>query len=342
MSAWGTRPASSSRLLPSLDLILQGSEWLARGRAADALHCAEEALRRDPRDADALFLLGAAHYRDGNLADAEARLKQAIQANGKVAVFHSTLGNVYQDRGALPEAVAAYRRAIRLKPDFVEAHNDLGTAFFAQGDPARAAQSYQRATELRPDHAVAYANLEVGISDCMIGPQLGGALIALCGARGVALREKRGAEVVVRFNEVGLEPNGAAIGRDRLGQRAAVLVDVAQSAVEDRHLAVRLNGLLQTSFGVGQIAVAVVRGAEQEQRVRIARIAAQRFFGAMQRIGGAPACEPFAALQDQIKRWQQARARRRPRSPGGPRRLRCPWCKPGLPIAGRGGCSLRR
>jgi len=135
MSAWGTRPASSSRPLPSLDLILQGSEWLARGRAADALHCAEEALRRDPRDADALFLLGAAHYRDGDLAAAEARLKQAIQANGKVAIFHSTLGNLYQDRGALPEAVAAYRRAIRLKPDFAEAHNDLGTAFFAQATP---------------------------------------------------------------------------------------------------------------------------------------------------------------------------------------------------------------
>ncbi|TMI09267.1 MAG: tetratricopeptide repeat protein [Betaproteobacteria bacterium] len=145
--------------MPSLDLILQGSEWLARGRASEALHCAEEALRQEPHDADALFLLGAAHYRDGDLAAAEARLKQAIQANGKVAVFHSTLGNVYQDRGALPEAVAAYRRAIRLKPDFAEAHNDLGTAFFAQGDPVRAAESYRRATELRPDHAVAYANL---------------------------------------------------------------------------------------------------------------------------------------------------------------------------------------
>jgi tetratricopeptide (TPR) repeat protein len=145
--------------LPSLDLILQGSEWLARGRAREALHSAEEALRQNPHDADALFLLGAAHYRDGNLAAAEARLKQAIRANGKVAVFHSTLGNIYQDRGALPEAVSAYRRAIRLKPDFAEAHNDLGTALFAQGDPSRAAESYHRATELRPDHAVAYANL---------------------------------------------------------------------------------------------------------------------------------------------------------------------------------------
>jgi len=159
MSAWGTPRAPSSHPLPSLDLILQGGEWLARGRAGEALRCAEEALRQDPHDADALFLLGAAHYRNGDLAAAEASLKQAIRANAEVAVFHSTLGNVCQDRGALPEAVSAYRRALRLKPGFAEAYNDLGTALFAQGDAARAIESYQRATELRPDHAVAYANL---------------------------------------------------------------------------------------------------------------------------------------------------------------------------------------
>src|SRR6266513_1093944 len=196
--------------------------------------------------------------------------------------------------------------------------------------------SLARHTEL------AIHSAEVGVSDRMVGPQLGGTTIALGGAHRIALREKRGAQVVVRFSEVGLEPNGAAIGGDRLGQRAAVLVDVAQSAVENRHLAVRLDRLLQTSFGGGEIAVAVVRGAEQEQRVRVVRVLAQRFFGAMQRLAGAPASEPFAALQNQIKRWQQAKALRRPRSPGGSRRLRCPWCKPGLPIARRGGRSPRR
>src|SRR5437773_4464717 len=196
--------------------------------------------------------------------------------------------------------------------------------------------SLARHTEL------AIHSAEVGVSDCMAGPQLGGAVIALRGARGIALRDERGAEVVVRLREVRLEPDGAAIGRDCLAQRAAVLVYVSQSAVENRHLSVRLDRMLQTSFGGGQIAVAVVRGAEQEQRIRIVRFLAQRFFGATQRFAGAPASEPFAALQDQVKRWQQVKARRPRRSPGGYRRLRCPWCKPGLPIAGRGGCSLRR
>jgi tetratricopeptide (TPR) repeat protein len=143
----------------ALDLILQSRELLAAGRGREALSAAEQALRLEPRDADALYLLGEAHYRCGELPAAEARLRQAIQANGRAAAFHHALGNVLQDRGALQDAIQSYRRAIRLKPDFAEPHNDLGTAYFAQGDAARAAEAYLRAVRLRPDHAIAQANL---------------------------------------------------------------------------------------------------------------------------------------------------------------------------------------
>src|SRR5918992_124172 len=157
-----TTPQTASqheRALPSLELILQSHALLAAARAREALECAEQALRLEPRNADALYLLGVAHYRCGELSQAEARLKQAVQTDASVALFHTTLGNVLQDRGALDEAVKAYRRAIRLKPDFCEPYNDLGTAYFAQGHPVRAIESYLRAAELRPDHAVAQANL---------------------------------------------------------------------------------------------------------------------------------------------------------------------------------------
>jgi tetratricopeptide (TPR) repeat protein len=145
--------------LPALDLILQSHALLGAGRPREALSSAEQALRFEPRDADALYLLGAAHYRCGDLPAAEARLKQALHVDGNVAVFHATLGNVLQDRGALEDAIRAYRRAIRLKPDFPDPYNDLGTAYFAQGHAVRAIESYRHAADLRPDHAVAQANL---------------------------------------------------------------------------------------------------------------------------------------------------------------------------------------
>ena len=159
MSGSQASAALSSAPPATLDLIVRGRGLVAAGRAREALALAQEALRLEPRDADALYLLGEAHYRCGELDLAEMRLRQAIQANGQVPLFHSKLGNVLQDRGALDEAIRAYRRAIRLKPDFAEPHNDLGTIYFAKGDAARAAQAYLKAAELRPDNVVAHANL---------------------------------------------------------------------------------------------------------------------------------------------------------------------------------------
>lgn len=141
------------------DPIVEARAELAAGRPREALAAAEKALQSSPRDADALYLLGLAHYRCGDLAGAEQRLKQAIARDGAIAGFHAALGNVLQDRGALAEAIKAYRRALRLQPALAEAHNDLGTAYFAHGDTARAAESYRSATALAPAHAIAWANL---------------------------------------------------------------------------------------------------------------------------------------------------------------------------------------
>ena len=152
-------PVPSSRALALPDLILQAHAQLAAGGAREALATAEQAVKAAPRDPDALYLLGLAHYRCGELGPAEQRLTQAIAADGSTAAFHAAMGNVLQDRGALGEAIRAYRRALRLQPALAEAHNDLGTAYFARGDSARAAESYLRAAELRPSNAVAWANL---------------------------------------------------------------------------------------------------------------------------------------------------------------------------------------
>src|SRR5204863_390613 len=176
-SAWGTPRAPSFHLLPSLDLILQGSEWLARGRASEALHCAEEALRQDPHDADALFLLGAAHYRDGDLAAAEARLKQAIQANDKVAVFHSTLGNAglalrigrraleqdannprvmallaaaLRQEGSLEEAIGCAQRAVDLRPADGRSREQLGSLLLKAGSAQSALPHLEECVRLQP------------------------------------------------------------------------------------------------------------------------------------------------------------------------------------------------
>ena len=145
--------------MPQPDAILEALERLAAGEPREALAAAARALKEAPRDPDALYLLGAAHYRCGELGPAEARLRQAIAADGATPAFHALMGNVLQDRGDIGEAIKAYRRALRLQPALAEAHNDLGTAYFARGDSERAVECYRRAAALKPGNAVAWANL---------------------------------------------------------------------------------------------------------------------------------------------------------------------------------------
>ena len=188
----------------------------------------------------------------------------------------------------------------------------------------------QRATRLARHAELAKDRAEVRERHGVVGLQFGRALITCGRARRVALREVSRSQVVVNRRQIGLEPQGAAIGCDRLVERAAVLVHVAQSAVEKRHLGVGLDRLLQPAFGSREIAVAVVRGAEQEHGLGIARFAGQGFFGAAQGVARAARRQELAPLQDQIKRCQRAGARRRKQSQGG-RRLHLPWCRRELP-----------
>jgi tetratricopeptide (TPR) repeat protein len=235
---------------------LQSRELLAAGRAREALAAAEEALHAAPRDADALYLLGEAHYRCGELGPAEARLRQAIQANGRAPLYHHTLGNVMQDRGALTEAIQSYRRAIRLKPDFAEPHNDLGTAYFAQGDAARAVEAYLRATRLRPDHAIAQANLGAVYRKLGLPREARRALqreflLRLHGALRNAFSRQRPS--LARAAEIELERGNPALAA-RMAQKAVDLQPTDSAALA-------VLGVAQERLGAGDTAVGSLKAA---------------------------------------------------------------------------------
>jgi tetratricopeptide (TPR) repeat protein len=241
---------------PGLDLILQARGFLAAGQPREALSCAEKALDVAPRDSDALYLLGAAHYHCGDLPLAEARLRQAIQADGRVAAFHATLGNVLQDRGVLDEAIRAYRRAIRLKPDFAEPHNDLGTAYFAQGNAPRAAESYVRAAQLRPDHAVALSNLASVYRKLGLPGEARRAL-----QRELLLRLLRGLRRITRVRS----PSLVELARLELEQgNARLAARIAQRAIDQEPAsaaALRMLGAAQQRLGAAAEAQASLEAA---------------------------------------------------------------------------------
>jgi tetratricopeptide (TPR) repeat protein len=124
-----------------------------------------QALKAQPNNADALYLLSVLRHQQGNALEAVNLLTNAlaIEPNHPEACYH--LGVALRDLGRPAEAEASYREALRLRPDYPEAHNNLGVALRDLGRPAEAKESYQVALHLRPDYPKAHNNLGVALRD---------------------------------------------------------------------------------------------------------------------------------------------------------------------------------
>ncbi|RZF66243.1 glycosyltransferase family 41 protein [Sphingomonas populi] len=112
----------------------------------------------EPRNVDALHLLGVVAHQRGHNDAALDLIGRAIGQNGRVAAFHHNLGNVLGQLGRQADAVAAYRQAIRLQPEHVEAHASLAGLLVQQGEAQEALAAIDRALALRPLDAGKHVN----------------------------------------------------------------------------------------------------------------------------------------------------------------------------------------
>jgi tetratricopeptide (TPR) repeat protein len=131
------------------------------GELREAERLYRQVLQADPRQADALHLLGVLAGQLGRANEAVALLREALLSNPRLAEAHSSLGNALKRQGRLDEAVACYRQALALQPGLAEAHNNLGNALRALGRPAEAEACYRQALGCRPAYADAHNNLGV-------------------------------------------------------------------------------------------------------------------------------------------------------------------------------------
>ncbi|HYD69969.1 tetratricopeptide repeat protein [Azospirillum sp.] len=129
------------------------------GRLHDAEAGYRAVLQAQPRNADALHLLGVLALQVGQPIAAVELIGRAIQNAGTVADYHDNFGSALAAAGRHQEAVEAHGRAVRLKPDFAQARFNLGNALQALGDAGRATGAFLGALALRPDYAKAWYNL---------------------------------------------------------------------------------------------------------------------------------------------------------------------------------------
>ena len=137
------------------------------GRYQEALEAYKQSIRIKPDYAHAYLGLGWIYQLLGRYTEEIEALKQAIRINPDLAEAHSMLGLVYQLLGRYTEALEAYKQAIRIKPDFAEAHLCLGMTYGKLGRYAEAIEALKQAIYIKPDYAEAHYYL--GIIYLLVG-----------------------------------------------------------------------------------------------------------------------------------------------------------------------------
>ncbi len=134
--------------------------WLHQhGRSAEAAAPLEEALRREPDDAEVQGDLGIVLASLGRAAEARTHLERAVTLAPGSAQAHNNLANALAADGRLAEAADHYRAAVGLDAGYADAQNNLANVLVQQGQIAEAITRYEAAIAADPGYVTAHVNL---------------------------------------------------------------------------------------------------------------------------------------------------------------------------------------
>lgn len=149
---------------PAVDPRLQQAVALHQaGRLADAAALYQRIIATDPKNADALNLLGVVRLAAGDAATAVELIGRAVALQDRVADFHINLSQALRAQGCAKEAGASLRRAVKLAPADSAAWIQLGLAERESGDLAAAVAAFRRAVQLAPKEVSSLNNLAVAM-----------------------------------------------------------------------------------------------------------------------------------------------------------------------------------
>ncbi len=129
------------------------------GDVQTAEQMCRQLLRQEPRQAEAIYLLGVIAQGAGKVDETVSLFEEAVRLAPDNAVFVNALGEVYFSLGKHAEAQRCFLQAIKVRPTYERAHNSLGRVRHAQGDLAQAQASFAEAVKLNPRYATAHNNL---------------------------------------------------------------------------------------------------------------------------------------------------------------------------------------
>ena len=149
----------SFALSPVRGMMAQAAEHHAAGRLEEAERLCRQVLQREPRNVDALCMLGLIAAAAGDLDEAENLLRQALaEAPDHIAALFE-LGRVLKELERPDDAIDVYKTLIELQPDNPRAHYRLAGVLAPAALTEQSAAAYRRCLELDPRHPGAWLGL---------------------------------------------------------------------------------------------------------------------------------------------------------------------------------------
>ncbi len=127
--------------------LADGVAALKRGDLLNAERSFQRMLFKNPKDADALHLLGMVARSQGDAPRAVSLVRRAVAEAPDFALYHMTLGLALADTGDAAGAIASLERAREIEPTLATASFNLALALEQRGDLERAEALYREAAK---------------------------------------------------------------------------------------------------------------------------------------------------------------------------------------------------
>jgi len=129
------------------------------GRLSEArLHCSL-VLRRQPKNFDALYLMGVINEREGKLDEATIHFRKALAVKPRSFDVLLNLGITELKLGRYEAAIDSTRKAITASPSHALAHDVSGMILAETGQHEAAVASFQKALSIAPGNADVHMHL---------------------------------------------------------------------------------------------------------------------------------------------------------------------------------------
>ena len=141
-----------------------GYELQEQGRLGEAIAEYEEAIRLNPRDADAYYNRGSANDELGQYQRAIQDYDEALRLNPRAADYYHSRGIAYHELGQYQRAINDYGKALGLTPlgapQDVDSYFNRAISYTFLGKDFWASQDIERAVERGADRTELEANVE--------------------------------------------------------------------------------------------------------------------------------------------------------------------------------------